>query len=68
MPAVDRDYYNRQTLADQLTAAKAAQAQADALKNQHPDWAAGHEPNIRTPGNCVFGGIQGERMGVGFRR
>ncbi|WP_263995289.1 alpha/beta hydrolase family protein [Mycobacterium yunnanensis] len=51
MPAVDRDYYNRLTLADQLAAAKTAQAHADALKNQHPDWAAGREPNVRMPGN-----------------
>ena len=51
MPAYDRDYYNRQTLGDELRNAQAVQAQLDALKKQHPDWAAGHEPNIRTPGN-----------------
>lgn len=51
MPAVDRDYYNRQTLRSDLGRAQAAQLQADALKKQHPDWAAGHEPNIRSPGN-----------------
>ena len=41
MPAVDRDYYNRQSLAGQLSAAQAAQARVDALKGEHPDWAAG---------------------------
>ncbi|MEU0493936.1 alpha/beta hydrolase [Mycobacterium sp. NPDC006124] len=51
MPAVDRDYYNRQVLGDELAQARAAQSQLDALARQHPDWAAGHEPNIRTPGN-----------------
>lgn len=51
MPAVDRDYYNRQALSDELDRATAAQSQLDALAKQHPDWAAGHQPNIRTPGN-----------------
>ena len=51
MPTVDRDYYNRQDLGEELGRAQAAQAQVDALRNQHPDWAAGHQPNIRTPGN-----------------
>jgi Alpha/beta hydrolase len=51
MPVVDRDYFNRQTLGEELTQAQAAQAQVDALENQHPDWAAGHQPNIHTPGN-----------------
>lgn len=41
MPAVDRDFYNRQSLAGQLSAAQAAQARADALKAEHPDWADG---------------------------
>ena len=48
MPAVDRDHYNRLALADELKRAGAAAAQADALKNQHPDWAEGKnipEPN-----------------------
>lgn len=48
MPAVDRDHYNRLALADELKRAGAAAAQADALKNQHADWAEGKnipEPN-----------------------
>ena len=51
MPVVDRDYFNRQNLADELGRAQQARDQVDALKNQHPDWAAGHEPNIHSPGN-----------------
>ena len=47
MPTLDRDYYNRLTLGDELTRAQAAQAQADALKNQHVDWANGQ--NIPPP-------------------
>jgi len=47
MPAVDRDYFNRLALADELERAEAARAQADALKNQHPDWANGE--NIPPP-------------------
>ncbi|OBF94093.1 hypothetical protein A5773_16770 [Mycobacterium sp. 852014-52450_SCH5900713] len=47
MPAVDRDHYNRLNLADELGRAQAAAAQADALKAQHPDWAAGK--NIPPP-------------------
>lgn len=47
MPAVDRDYYNRLTLDSELHQAQAAQAAADALRNQHPDWANGH--NIPPP-------------------
>lgn len=52
MPAGDdqypgSDYYNRLNLADQLQNAEAAQAQADALKSQHPDWANGQ--NIPAP-------------------
>jgi hypothetical protein len=51
MPAVDRDYFNRQALTDELSRAQAAQAQADALKNQHPDWANGQNiPRPNTPG------------------
>ena len=51
MPAVDRDYFNRSALRDELTHAQAAQAQADALKNQHPDWANGQNiPRPNTPG------------------
>ncbi len=53
MPAGDpdhpgADHYNQLNLADQLTNAQAAQAQVDALKAQHPDWASGQnvpEPN-----------------------
>ena len=47
MPTVDRDYYNRLALGDELNRAQAAQAQADALKNQHRDWANGQ--NIPPP-------------------
>lgn len=47
MPTVDRDYYNRLTLDSELHQAQAAQATADALKNQHPDWANGQ--NIPPP-------------------
>jgi hypothetical protein len=47
MPAVDRDYFNRLALADELGRAQAAQTQADALKNQHPDWTNGQ--NIPPP-------------------
>ena len=47
MPTVDRDYYNRLALGDELNQARAAQARADALKNQHPDWAQGK--NIPPP-------------------
>lgn len=51
MPAVDRDYFNRSALRDELAQAQAAQAQADALKNQHPDWANGQNiPRPNTPG------------------
>lgn len=35
------DYYNRLNLADQLKHAEAAQAQLDALRAEHPDWAEG---------------------------
>lgn len=57
MPAGDdlspgADHYNRLNLADQLNSAQDAQAQADALKAQHPDWAAGRNlPNPREAGN-----------------
>ena len=47
MPTVDRDYYNRLALGDELNQAQAAQARADALGNQHPDWAQGQ--NIPPP-------------------
>ena len=47
MPTVDRDYYNRLALGDELNQAQAAQGRADALKNQHPDWAQGQ--NIPPP-------------------
>ncbi|MDI3314403.1 MAG: alpha/beta hydrolase [Mycobacterium sp.] len=41
------DHYNRLNLDDQLARARAAAAQADALKAQHPDWAEGK--NIPPP-------------------
>ncbi|MGB8408104.1 MAG: alpha/beta hydrolase [Mycobacterium sp.] len=50
MPAVDRDHYNRETLATELSAAQAAQARLDALRAQHPDWANGAVPMTRFPG------------------
>ncbi|VBA62284.1 alpha/beta hydrolase [Mycobacterium attenuatum] len=51
MPAVDRDHYNRLALADELTRSQAAAAQADALRAQHPDWAAGKNiPHPNRPG------------------
>lgn len=51
MPAVDRDYYNRQSLADELKSGQDAQAQVDALRNAHPDWANGQNiPPESKPG------------------
>ncbi|BBX75590.1 hypothetical protein H7H78_13335 [Mycobacterium shinjukuense] len=51
MPAADRDHYNRLTLADELARAQTAAAQADALRAQHPDWAAGENiPHPNEPG------------------
>ena len=51
MPTVDRDYYNRLALGDELNQAQAAQGRADALKNQHPDWAQGQNvPPPNKPG------------------
>ncbi|MGY4709206.1 alpha/beta hydrolase [Mycolicibacterium sp. CBM1] len=56
MPAGDdqypgSDHYNRLHLADQLSDAETAQAQADALKAQHPDWADGRGvPEPSRPG------------------
>jgi hypothetical protein len=47
MPVVDRDYFNRQALTDGMTQAQGSQATADALRNQHPDWANGQ--NIPPP-------------------
>ncbi|WP_174397125.1 alpha/beta hydrolase [Mycolicibacterium sphagni] len=52
MPAGDdqypaADYYNKLNLADQLATSQAAAAEADALRAQHPDWAAGQ--NIPAP-------------------
>ncbi|MCV7258541.1 alpha/beta hydrolase [Mycobacterium shimoidei] len=45
------DHYNRLNLADQLGRAKVAAAQADALRNQHPDWAQGKNiPHPNEPG------------------
>jgi hypothetical protein len=44
-------HYNQRHLADELAQAQAAAAQADALKNQHPDWAAGKNiPHPNEPG------------------
>lgn len=51
MPTVDRDHYNRLNLAGELSSAQAAAAQADALRAQHPDWAAGKNiPHPNEPG------------------
>ena len=51
MPAVDRDYYNRETLGDELARARSYAAQTDALRAQHPDWAAGSNiPSPNEPG------------------
>ncbi|BBX99037.1 putative alpha/beta hydrolase [Mycobacterium lacus] len=51
MAAIDRDHYNRLTLGDELARAQAAAAQADALRAQHPDWAAGENiPHPNEPG------------------
>ena len=51
MPAVDRDYYNRLALPDQLESAQNSQEAADALKAAHPDWANGENiPQPNTPG------------------
>ena len=48
------DHYNRLHLADELSRARAAAAQADALRGAHPDWAAGEGiPRPNTPG-AVF--------------
>lgn len=47
MPAADRDYYNRETLADELAAARASGARVHVLQAEHPDWAAG--ANIPPP-------------------
>lgn len=52
MPATDRDYYNRLALPEQLKSAQDAQANADALKAAHPDWANGEgTPMIPRPGS-----------------
>lgn len=42
MPSADRHHYGTLNLADQLAAAQAAADRADALRAQHPDWAAQH--------------------------
>ncbi|MEB3020219.1 putative alpha/beta hydrolase [[Mycobacterium] crassicus] len=45
------DHYNKLHLADELGSAQAAAAQADALRDQHPDWAAGENiPRPNEPG------------------
>ncbi|GAT07316.1 hypothetical protein AU184_03455 [Mycolicibacterium novocastrense] len=58
MPAVDRDYFNRLALADELKQAQSAQTTADTLRNEHPDWAAGQ--NIPPPNKP--GAIFDERL------
>ncbi|MGE2721974.1 alpha/beta hydrolase [Mycolicibacterium celeriflavum] len=58
MPAVDRDYFNRLALADEVKKAETAQATADALRAEHPDWAAGQ--NIPPPNKP--GAIFDERL------
>jgi hypothetical protein len=51
MRAVDRDHYNRLTLAEELAQARAAAAQVDALEALHPDWVRGKNiPNPNWPG------------------
>lgn len=51
MPTVDRDYYNRLALDGELKSAQDSQAQVDALRNAHPDWANGQNiPPERKPG------------------
>lgn len=51
MPAAERDHFNRLTLADELARNQAAAAQADVLRNQHPDWAEGRNvPPPNKPG------------------
>jgi hypothetical protein len=42
MPSAARDRYGKLNLADQLAKAQAAADRADALRAQHPDWAADH--------------------------
>ncbi|OBI06397.1 hypothetical protein A5715_20535 [Mycolicibacter heraklionensis] len=45
------DHYNKLHLADELSRARGAAAQAEVLKNQHPDWAAGNDiPRPNEPG------------------
>ncbi|CAJ1496158.1 alpha/beta hydrolase [[Mycobacterium] holstebronense] len=45
------DHYNKLHLADELSRAQGAAAQADALRNQHSDWAAGNNiPHPNEPG------------------
>lgn len=45
------DHYNRRHLAEELERAQSAAAQAQALGNQHPDWAAGENiPRPNKPG------------------
>ncbi|MEB3032994.1 putative alpha/beta hydrolase [[Mycobacterium] nativiensis] len=45
------DHYNKLHLADELGSAQAAATQADALRNQHPDWAVGENiPRPNKPG------------------
>jgi hypothetical protein len=61
MPTADRDYYNRLTLNDELTAAQTAATQADALRNQHPDWAPGRNiPQPNEPGAIFDDRVQYE--------
>ncbi len=46
-----KDWYNQRHLADALAEAQASADRADALRNQHPDWAAGKNvPDPNHPG------------------
>lgn len=55
MPAVDRDYYNRQRLPRELAQAQLAQARVEDLEAQHPDWAKGENiPPENKPGAIFF--------------
>src|SRR5262245_24316388 len=54
MPTIDRDYYNRLALGDELNQAQTAQAEADALKNQHPDWANGRNVSLPNKPGAIF--------------
>jgi hypothetical protein len=62
MPAVDRDYYNRLTLAVQTASATAARDRTAALHDQHPDWAGGDNvPPPNRPGTVADDRLRYER-------